>query len=149
MDNGKVRLHSNDPVKECMSAGFFPDSRLFPKIVRVGDGEYDTKYYPKVSSLKNTLVPLHYEYYKLLREVQNTFGMMSPYDGYSVLCKSFSKLPKYLKDNLQEAIDGLVNYGSDIKFEISPRNVAVTKTGKLILLDCFCLVTKIPRNHHD
>lgn len=145
MENGKVKLISSDPVKQCMAEGWFPESRLFPKIKQIGSGEYEMKYYPKVSSLKNNLVPLHYGYYKRLREIHKQYCYsQNPYDMYSLLTRKFEKLPKYLRENLQGAIDGLSNYGTDIGFEISPRNVAVTKTGKLILLDCFFLRSQLP-----
>jgi len=56
--------------------------------------------------------------------------------------KEFSKVTNItLRNSLQEAIDACANYGSDIKFEISPRNVAV-KNGNLILLDCFFVGSK-------
>lgn len=37
-----------------------------------------------------------------------------------------------------EALDACLNYGSSVRFEISPRNVAV-QDGQLVLLDCFYL----------
>lgn len=48
--------------------------------------------------------------------------------------------PKFRKqrDHLLAAIDALYNYGDDVCFEISPRNVTAHK-GKLILLDCFLM----------
>jgi hypothetical protein len=58
------------------------------------------------------------------------------------LRKQFNRLPKWAARALNEQIDGLMNYGADIRFEISPRNVAV-KNGKLILLDCFFFASKL------
>ncbi|UZT50044.1 hypothetical protein [Enterobacter phage 01_vB_Eclo_IJM] len=40
------------------------------------------------------------------------------------------------------ALDACANFGSDIQFEISPRNVRAVN-GKLILVDCFFLVSKL------
>ena len=77
---------------------------------------------------------------------------------YGVLCKKvfyslfgnganidffIKKIEEILPDKFAEEkeaicahIQGLRDYGEDICFEISPRNVAVDN-GKLILLDCF------------
>jgi len=60
--------------------------------------------------------------------------------------EAFRSLPrefKTAKTALIDAVSALTNYGSDICFEISPRNIAVTKTGNLILLDCFFMRSKL------
>jgi hypothetical protein len=41
-----------------------------------------------------------------------------------------------------DALDACANYGNDVCFEISPRNVAV-KNGKLVLMDCFFMADKL------
>lgn len=142
--NNKVLIKSVDPVKECMSLGWFPNSSLFPKIERVAKSDcgeysfYEEKYYPKVSSLKNNLLPNEYEFYKTLRNLHPTMG-------YNRLFEAFDKLPSKFarkKAHLKEAIDGLSSYGEDICFEISPRNVAVHNK-KLVLLDCFFMETAL------
>jgi hypothetical protein len=43
---------------------------------------------------------------------------------------------------MQDAVEACANYGSDVMFEISPRNVAV-HNGNLILLDCFFIKSKL------
>ena len=133
-DSKTVILHSVDMVKECMSMGWFPSSNLFPSIERLEYGEtsiYEMKLYDKVTSPKQQLTQKHYELYKELREIK----------GFSVddLFNSINSIniPSRIKEHLHDAISALSNYGSDIRFEISPRNIAATKTGKLILLDCF------------
>ena len=56
LSNNEVYLDSCDPIKECISFGWFPESRLFPKIENDSkSGMYKMKYYPKVRSLKNNL----------------------------------------------------------------------------------------------
>lgn len=46
-------------------------------------------------------------------------------------------LPKKLREELQEVFDIVLNLGSEISFEISPRNIKVDKDWNLILLDVF------------
>ena len=47
------------------------------------------------------------------------------------------------KEAILEAIDAMCNYGSDVSFEISPRNIAADKDGNLILLDCFFIKSQL------
>ena len=135
--NNKVLIKTCDPVKECMSLDWFPNSRLFPKIERIGVSDcgqfqfYTEKYYEKVRSLKNALLPAEYEFYKLLKG-----RLCGDYCQLIAFIKSLPVQYRTKKKALLDAIDALMNYGSDIRFEISPRNVTV-ENGKLILLDCF------------
>lgn len=140
-DAGRVILHSTDRVKECASMGWMPDHRLFPAIERLeneGDYQvYEMEYFPKVKSLKNSLTPRQYRLYSTLRKLSVYCGKNC--DSYIEWHKAFDTLPcefKAEKEALKEAIDSLLNYSTGIRFEISPRNVAV-KGRKLILLDCF------------
>ena len=143
-DKTTVLLKSDDPIKECMSMGWFPESRLFPKIVRTNCGEYEMKYYEKVSSLKKSLTETHYEMYEELRKVSKNIKRTSNiYDGLFNVRDGFKMIKdRRLKEIMIRAVEACSNYGSDVEFEISPRNVAVTKTGKLILLDCFFMKSK-------
>ena len=149
-----VLIKSIDPVKECMSMGWFPSSRMFPKTTRVaildddqGAALYEQKYYPKAKSLKAALKPAEWEFYRELRKLQEHMHRRCHLTDYKILeClrSAISDLPsKYArkKSALLGAIDALTNYGLDIRFEISPRNVAV-HNGNLILLDCFFMAEK-------
>ena len=139
LDSGRVLLKSCDPIKECMALGFFPEHRLFPKMEMIECGMYEMEYYPRVNSLKNNLDAEEYKLYKTLREIaQSITNPLNIYDSYSVLYKAFeeSNLNDEVKEVMIEALDGCSNFGPDIGFEISPRNVAV-KDGKLVLLDVF------------
>lgn len=146
--NTRVLIKSRDHVKECMSLGWFPSSKIFPSLKRVGSSEcgkytyYEQKYYPKVKSLKNSLKPFEYEFYIVLREVSSkSFG------GFYELHGEFQTIPKKFSRRvavLREALDALSNYGLDIGFEISPRNVAVNN-GCLVLLDCFFFKSQLVR----
>lgn len=137
-DNKTVLIKSSDNVKVCFSLGWCGNSRLFPKLKRIMIDDdfsfYECKFYEKVSSLKNNLLPEEYAFYLELRKFSACFGM-----DYYKLYDLFNALPAQYngkKKALLSALEGLINYGSDICFEISPRNVAVEK-GELILLDCF------------
>ena len=138
--DGKVLLKSICPIKECMSYGWFPESRLFPKLEHIDCDDhskfYLTEYYPKVSSLKDSLNEKHWAMYKELQKLPKGFGVYK-YDKLDFWRETFPTLKnKRLRDTMMEALDACSNYGTSICFEISPRNVA-TKNGKLILLDCF------------
>jgi len=129
-NSSTVLIKSTDPVKECMALGWFPSCRLFPKIKRINCELYESKYYPRVRSLKNSLEPKQWELYKALR------GCMSWKLTAEQVIKSLHPKFRKQRDHLLAAINALYNYGDDVCFEISPRNVTVHK-GKLILLDCF------------
>lgn len=144
-NSSHVLIVSTDPVKECMSMGWFPDSRLFPKVTRIsynddGTQTFTMKYYDKVTAPKKQLNERSYKLYKALRGLDITY--CKDHLLYDKWVKAFNELPKEFKaakEALLEAVSALTNYGSDISFEISPRNIAVTKSGNLILLDCFFL----------
>lgn len=148
-----VLIKSVDPVKECMAMGWFPSSRMFPKTTRVaildddqGTALYEQRYYPKVKSLKTALKPAEWEFYQALRGI-NTFHCFgwNDYKTLDALINLISNLPsKYARKKaaLLGAIDALTNYGPDIRFEISPRNVAA-HNGNLVLLDCFFMAEKM------
>ncbi len=144
-DNVTVTLKSVCPVKEVMAMGWFPDSTLFPTLKR-DDDSYIMKYYPRVSSLRDNLDSTEYELYKELRAVHLSYNVPSnQYDGYQVLYDAFSKLGNEdLREAMLAALDSVANCGSDIGFEISPRNVA-TDNGKLVLLDVFYMQSALAK----
>src|SRR5690606_11228063 len=104
--------------------------------------EYVMKYYPHVRSLKSNLEPYEYELYKeLVRAYNNNFysynySKILPIDFTRSVISSVSHKFSKEKEFLLDALDGCSNYGSNIFFEISPRNVC-TDNGKLILIDVF------------
>lgn len=148
-----VLIKSIDPVKECMAMGWFPNSHMFPKTTRVaildddqGTALYEQRYYSKVKSLKDALKPAEWEFYRVLRDVRNNVNrFLDDYKALDSLQTLISNLPnKYARKKaaLLGAIDALTNYGPDVRFEISPRNVAA-HNGNLILLDCFFMGKKV------
>ena len=138
-----VLLQSDDPIKEAMAYGWFPEHDLFPAVKdSTLDGFYEMEYYPRVSSLKNNLDNDQYDIYKTLRGLSTTHSL-NKYDSYSKWYEAFESLDNEdLRDCMISALAACTNYGSDVSFEISPRNVAV-KNGKLILLDCFYMISKL------
>ena len=82
--------------------------------------------------------------YKQLRAIDRAQSYIcNPYDSYDRHYKAFSKLKNNrLRTAMLEALEGCSNWGSDIGFEISPRNVAVNN-GKLVLLDVFFSKSKL------
>ena len=139
--SGVVTVVSRDPVKECMSLGWFPSSKLFPRITRVGCGIYKMKYYQRIISPKMQLNERSYAIYLQLRGIRDYPS--DPKDRVGRLRRFFSQLPKRHKRVLNEAVDALCNYGDDICFEISPRNISRTPSGNLVLLDCFFFWSKL------
>ena len=142
LDDKTVELHSCCYIKECMSLDWFPNSRLFPKIESIDYGIYRCKYYPKVRSLKSELKPNQYQIYKDLRALSLGY-INNKHDYLDKWIEEFKTLKnKRLKEIMLQAIQACSNYGSDIGFEISPRNVAVNN-GNLILLDCFYSISQL------
>ena len=147
-NDGKVLLKSIDPIKECMAMGWFPESRLFPTIDRIDLNVYTMDNLGKTpKGLAKTLRPRQYRLYKHLRELfcDNCLRDPSMRDGFTKWHILFESLPsefKREKEILRGALDAIGNYGLDICFEISPRNVRI-KNGFLILLDCFFLKSEL------
>jgi len=139
LDSGKVLLKSTDPIKECMSLGWFPNSELFPVIEPTDKvGEYLTTYYPKTSSLKTELEPYYWMLYKHLKWTYKSYSYHEC-TPYSTWFKAFTELSvEYPIEGkvLLEALDACSNYSNEVSFESSPRNVRAVN-GKLLLLDCF------------
>lgn len=135
LDNGRVQLHSCCPIKECMAHGWFPSSRLFPELQLVDEGIYEMDYLTRVTAPKRQLNETGYTLYKALQQV---YADGSAVDYFSI----YKSLEKYLAgfaelETMLEALDACGNWGTDIGFEISPRNISVTPEGFLILADCF------------
>lgn len=151
-----VLIKSDDFAKECMSNGWFPNTPMFPTLEHVGtsnDGDfqfYECSYYPKVKSLKKSLLPSEYEFYQVLRKIFKNFSCWhNDYMLFSKWHEAFDKIPNkfsHKRKMLKEALDAMGNYGTEICFEISPRNVAV-KNKRLILLDCFFVRSQLDRKN--
>lgn len=143
MENGRVLLRSCDPIKEAMAYGWFPKSEYFPEVVVLDEGVYEMQYYPKVRALKGALAAEQYAVYKSLRALFNEYRWRCKdyFDWYKVFEQEATDefgVPDDVVRVILEALDACSNYDTSVRFEISPRNVAV-QDGQLILLDCFYL----------
>jgi hypothetical protein len=143
----KVLIKSVCYSKECLA--LFITGSMFPKIEKIDYNEYHCEFYPKVKSLKNSLLPSEYEIYKELKNLYSSKLFSDLKNNYQNLYSEFKKLKsKKASTQLIGALDELINYGSDVKFEISPRNVAV-KNGKLILLDVFFFKSQLMQTYKN
>lgn len=144
LPDNKVILASNDPIKECMALGWFPDSDRYPVIdwflwLEQEDVQfYSMGYYPYCRALSQLLLPDEMRLYSALRKLHARLPS-----------KPERKLfPRYINemilptwpDAAQALLDGYnvcLNVDTHgVGFEISPRNVRVHE-GKLIFMDCF------------
>lgn len=148
VDSGlkNVYLKSVCPIKDCMAHGWFPESDLFPTIepITCTQGIYKMEYFPRVKSLKEALDPDQWAIYQTLRAVKDEIRYtLNSHQNHEMITRAFNTIKcDELRETMQEALDACANYGTEIGFEISPRNVAV-KNGKLILLDVFFNTKKL------
>lgn len=143
-----VTVLTVDYAKECMGLGWFPRHRLFP-VLEGGDWHpelesvrvYTMKRYDPSRAVVSKLCKHDANLYRALRKLPCCFADDAGFDHWR---EQFLTLPDAFSDEreaLVEAVEAMSNYGSDVMFEISPRNVAV-EDGKLILLDCFFMASQ-------
>lgn len=145
-DCGKrVLLISSDPIKGCMAWGWFPESPLFPEVTMIEVGTYEMDYMPPTRGLKGHLDQDQWQLYQVLRDCfSRSPAVMNAYHLYHKWYEIFQTAydrseTAVVREGLMDvmlALDACANYGSDIQFEISPRNVRAVN-GKLVLVDCF------------
>ena len=152
-----VVMSSFNKTKECLASGWMPESELLPVVDFLGqvgglDDSWQLYKMPYFASLKQRAVKPHLDaeswaLYQQLRtlskDLQNHFlssyGMI--WRGHQIYSDSLriinqSGLSDSIKDFMLGCYQSLSNYGQDVRFEISPSNVA-TENGKLILVGCF------------
>lgn len=140
LNDKKVLIDTVCSAKLCLEDSYIEVKGVFPVLKRVWSNEVDNlfscKRYEKVLAPKQVLKPEYYEVYKELRELQNTISYVNK-TNYDVLETAFNTIKnrKY-KKALLDMLVSLSGWGYDMRFEISPRNIAVNK-GRLILLDVF------------
>lgn len=139
-----VTIKSSDKAKECLALWGYGDSYLWPVVERIDFEVYKMDYLPPVKSLKNNLEPRQWALYKALRELKPVINCR-PWQYADHWQKAFNSLSNEFQEEksaLCEAVESLCNYGGDVQFEISPRNVRVVD-GKLLLLDCFFFIHQL------
>ena len=142
-DNGDntVTIKTKDWAKEALA--LWVDNDRFPKVERLDYDEistYKMKKFDKVKAIKRDLNDYDYALYTYLRKnvCASNLGWGESHD-YSTLYEAFSNMPEGFKEDAQKLIDALdemSNYGQDVSFEISPRNVFI-ENGRLIFADVF------------
>lgn len=147
----KVLIESCDPVKECISLGWFPDSELFP-IVKQSELEsynedmqvYEMPRYTTSRNVKDLIKSEHYKkiYLPLRKLYKNLSYGMNPYNWQLDFTNAVerSELSKELQEILISAYEACMNFSHKVRFEISPRNVAADADKNLILLDVFFIL---------
>lgn len=147
IDGKWVKLISNCPIKEAMALGWCCDSVHIPKIWRINTNTYILPFYPRVS-LKSGLLPGQYALYKELRRLHANCAANTPknrldyYNYWHTVLAEVSCISA--KKALLSILEAASNFGSDIGFEISPRNVAVSN-GHLVFLDLFFSVSSLEK----
>ena len=152
IDENKVKIVSSDPAKECLALWGFGESPLWPVLELTdrldnGDNVFIGTRYKTGRGVKSLLNPRAYKLYLALRKCGDRLYFGKKHDAPQYWQRVFTEgLTDEFADEreaLCEAIDALRNYGDDIRFEISPRNVAADKAGGLILLDVFFFVSHL------
>lgn len=150
----RVTLHSCDPYKEAMAWGWFPESPLFPAVDFIDVGVYEMDYMPATRGLKSALKPDQWDLYQCLRAVADEWRSTMDSNNWRH-SDSFSMLHTALRESaasalypeaiqtIREAVDACSNFGSDVGFEVSPRNVHVNSSGQLVLMDVFFSLNKL------
>lgn len=134
LESGRVQLHSCCPIKECMAAGWFPESKLFPVLDLIDSGVYEMEYLTRVTAPKRQLNENSYKLYKALQRVFGEY-CMNYFEIYKSLEKHLNGFTEL--EEILEALDACSNFGTELGFEISPRNISVDEEGNLIMADCF------------
>lgn len=145
----QVLIHSNDMQKACYAEQDL-DCDYLPKLEKIynddhlpykdGYSWYISPRYNKVRAFTKELKSNDLELYRTLKGVFDSGAR--EYEG---LRKVFAELNLgYLCD----IVDSLCNYIStnNLRFEISPRNIALDNNGDLVLLDCFFCYRTLRQN---
>lgn len=131
---GRVYIKSVDTAKECIAL-FCKGYRYLPAITRLdyledGSAVYSMPFYHK-------LTKQHKEAWKQYKLLQHFFDEYN-YNTEKIL-DNIDKLrvSAGLKNSLIRLIEMMTNYNhyENLKFELPKHNLAVTKSGRLILLD--------------
>lgn len=131
---GRVYIKSADNAKECIAL-FCKGHRYLPAITRLeylddGSAVYSMPFYNKLTKQHKAA----WKQYKILQHFFNHYN----YDTEQILTNIDKlKTSAGLKNSLIRLIEMMANYNhyENLKLELPRYNLAVTKSGKLILLD--------------
>lgn len=132
--NNRVYVKSVDTVKECIAL-FCRGCRYLPAITMLdylndGSAIYSMPFYYKLTKQHREA----WEQYQLLKQFFNQHS----YDTEKILLNIDQlKASTGLKNSLIRLIEMMASYNNyeNLKFELPKNNLAVTKSGRLILLD--------------
>jgi len=154
VDADRVKIVSTDMAKECLALWGFGDSPLWPVLERIdqldsGENVFIGKRYKTGRGVKGLLNARSYRLYLALRKCGDCyFQGRNEFDAAQHLRTVFRSMPEEFSEEREAmcaAVDSLLNYGHDVRFEISPRNVAADNAGGLILLDVFFFRSARPK----
>lgn len=152
-NDNTVTVLSSCPSKECYSLGWVSSSKEFGYDICLNP-IYDFKDYknelrcyisPKYEKFKKAKVPVEdYEVYKQLVIFSKKINRNNNiYDNlFAIIKAANNELSGWLKDFIISQAEAMGNFGTDIDFEISPRNVMV-HNGRLVLLDLWFYRSKL------
>lgn len=144
----EVEVVSRCPAKEAYAL-FSQGNPLAPVIEKhdcLDDGSqvYRMPLYPKVRAPKQQLNAQAYAAYKVLRDIMDKYHAKAHSGhktGYDELWRMIdaSQLDDYHKEYVEDLLSDVCNAidCDDLGYEISPRNISVTPSGGLVMLDCF------------
>jgi len=137
--DGYIELHSIDPVKEFMATIGFPDHPMFPKCEKIGTKGKDTSIY-----IMKKLTIISESSQKLNRRQQALLDALDNLRAYTAkdLAKEFATLPDRFRVERELLIEATKSMGKvkaldGISWDMCDFNLAISKSGRLILLDCF------------
>lgn len=134
----KVLIKSDDPIKECVA--LFCEGDRLPELTKVDYGVYECPKYTIGRGIVGKLSPEDQRDYRTLRKLASGLRLrLRRYDCFQQLQQAIdqAQLQADIRASLESVLYNAANYTDFIGFEISPRNIAIDKSGKLILLDLF------------
>lgn len=137
----EVEVITTCPSKECYA--IFSQGNPFAPVIEKtdyldsGESVYLMPFYSKVKSPSRELNKESLEVYEALRAINNTYSVKDYYEFCNAI--DATTLPEEAKENIKELCGDVANGIDcyDLGFEISPRNIAISEGGQLIMLDCF------------
>lgn len=133
----EVEVRSFCPAKECYA--LFSQGRQFaPVIERKETNVYKMPLYPKTRAPSKNFNARSLVVYKTLRQVFKGNNLLD-YHNFCRLINAENVLTAGEKESLIDLAGDVCCSiePSNMRFEISPRNVSYNENGDLILLDCF------------
>ena len=135
-------IKTTDMAKLAYAESALGESSLYPKVekcLEIDDAVNDWYIMPLYTKVKAPSKQLKYndlDLYNKLREAykKGMRGYEEIYNAFNTLAISDIRI-----EELNELLDAVCNYidSDTIRFEISPRNIALDSNGDMVLLDCF------------